>query len=272
MAAQKYVADTFNKLRTLDEGGVRKLWGSDSATLKRELGRDFLWSEDDMSRIMQNGLTELDRVRISRRAPALTNAFAEGSGTRPVWMRNPLAQRALAYTSFVRIMGNAASDAVKEARHGNVKPVMKMLGYGVLTGEAEIAIKNFFKDRERADKEWYHRLTNDLLSAASAGYMGAVYEDARYAAGTDGGLGDKAGKFFDGQITLPFMSAAAQVGRAVEDVVSGKDPTANARRISPAVDIGVATYNRFLNPKQAEKDKKARYSRERKRIVNTPLP
>jgi hypothetical protein len=272
IAAQQYVADTFNKLRTLPEGGVRKLWGSDSATLKRELGRDFLWSDEDISRIMQSGLTEMDRVRIARRAPALTNAFAEGSGVRPVWMRNPLAQRALAYTSFVRIMGNMAADAVKEARHGNVKPVMKMLGYGVLTGEAEIAIKNFFKDRERADKEWDHRLINDLLSTATFGYMGAVYEDARYAAGSSEGPLEGAGKFFDSQVTLPFMSAATQIARAVDNVVAGKSPTANARRISPAIDIGVATYNRVFNPEQAAKDKRARYNRERKRIRNTPLP
>ncbi|GAH04732.1 unnamed protein product, partial [marine sediment metagenome] len=181
LAANQFVADIFNRLRTPQTGKLWKLVGADDKAIVRQLQRDFQWSNADIGRIMKMGLTKTDRARIAQRAPSLVNNFAEGAGQRPYWMRHPLAQRALAYTSFVRLRGNMAADAIKEIRHGNVKPIAKLLGFSVLAGEAEVALKGWFKNRERVDKNFAHRLFNDLMASATFGYLGAVYEQAKYA-------------------------------------------------------------------------------------------
>lgn len=182
---------TVNDYIDIIRNGKRSIWSKMTndltpESITRELKRDFQFTDKDISRIIKDGLSRHDQARIVQTAPTLVNAWRQGSTSRYRLATHPIVQPILAYTSWVRVRGHMAADAVRELKHGNIGPMMKEIGYDLVTGEAVIMIKNYMRNRDRNDTGYWDRIQNDILESAGYGYWGSILESVKY---TQDGLG-----------------------------------------------------------------------------------
>lgn len=150
--------------------------------IRRELKRDFLFTDADIDRIIKDGFSVQDKARIAQRAPALVNAWRQSPTGRYKLATHPAVQPFLAYTSWVRVRGHMVFDALREAGRGNVGPLLKELGYSQISGEIVIALKDFFRNHERNDPTWKDHALHNMMESAAFGYWGAFLESLKYSA------------------------------------------------------------------------------------------
>jgi len=275
LAAIMASGDTFNMLRKISTNPakyntkIRRVFGSDAGSLVAEVKRQYRFTDADIARIMKDGMGDADKARILQRAPALINQFIEGPNQRPRLMRHPMWQRALAYTSFMRLRGNMLGDALFHSRHGNMKPILKFLGWAALEGEAEIAFKGWWKNRERVDDGFVDRITQDMMAGMSFGYFGGVYENYKYSAGRDplsrlwAVFAPPMVKWYGEASLAAGEIASTSYGKGFgEGIRVGRD---KARRMAPALDILEAKRLQVFNPAEARKQRSARARQEKAR-------
>ena len=185
MGAMMAVEDMLTRLRKLQVEDVKKLTGTEPQRLIRELKRDFIFSDDDIARIMSEGMSEADQARVVQRAPALVNAFNEGALGKRRWMRHPVAVRTLAYMSWRRVRGNMVFDAIREAQRGNWRPLMKEFGYSMGAGLSADALRNFSRNQEAEydfrEGGYLPALGVGMMESSAYGLWGAAWENFRYA-------------------------------------------------------------------------------------------
>lgn len=253
IAASHYMEGALDVVKNGKEGAWAKLTGATSDAMRRELKRDFLFTDADIDRMVANGMDVHDKARVIQTAPALVNAWRISATSRPWIAKNPIIQSMLAYSSWARVRGHMVADAISEAKHFNFKPLAKELGYGVLTGEAVRGLKVFFKNQEYNDKNTWDRIKKDLFESSSFGYWGSIYESLKYVPEAVHGPFSTAAavafppalEWYDGTYQL--------VGSAMQAYRSGRHADAQklldqAMRWSPAGRIALGTARRVTEP------------------------
>ncbi|HPS78985.1 MAG TPA: hypothetical protein PLS53_12580 [Thermoanaerobaculaceae bacterium] len=160
--------------RQTDDGVVRKLWGRDAGWARRYLTAELGFSEQDVRRMADTGPNERDVSRAIQKQTELVNAINESPIARPRYVANPVFRMVFAYSTYVRKFARTVEHAVREAGHGNVRPLVTLLVAGVASGEAIIAARNFLKDRKREEKGWLQRIYQDLMECGTFGMYGTV--------------------------------------------------------------------------------------------------
>lgn len=252
-AMQLTIEDYFDLLRKGESSTLQKIMGRGQEAITRTLQRDFFWTAEDIARIKASGLTIKDKARVAQRAPALINVIGESALDRPSWIRHPVMQRFMAYTSFGRAMGNILSDTLKETKYGNFKPLATFLVGQQLAGELEIWLKNFVLNKERTDTGWTDRLINNYLGSMTLGVWGVGYEKLKWA------RGNPIEGMIPPNIEVP-IELAAEMTKAV---ANGELPDvfrAVAERI-PIWRAGVVTAERIIDPESAEARRQERTQR-----------
>jgi hypothetical protein len=256
---QYTIEDILAKYRSDKHGVIAKILGEDRAGILRRLREDFLWSDEHINKIVDQGLSEADRARVAQRGPSLVNVMGESPLDRPSWMRHPLAQMVLAYTSFARAMGNILMDSFRETRHGNFKPLATFLFGQVMAGELSIWLKNLLYNRERADKDWADRLENDLMASMTFGIGGIFWEKFGYARrqyryGGDASLAE--------EFTPPNVGALLELaGEVTKAYEKGELPQGAAAAFFsriPLLRAGLRTGERIMAPESAAKKRRER--------------
>ena len=257
LGATRSVEHGIDVIRNGDGGLLKTITGGDADTYLRQLQRDFLFSDDDVRRIVQTGLSDSDRARIAQRAPALTNAYGESILDRPLWMRGPIAQRVMSYTSFQRAAFNTTKRAIEEASHGNLAPLVKLGITRTATGEAIRGVRNLIFGRDDRNRTAAQRMWSDFLDGATFGIWGSLWQEISYA------------KSAADVIKPPQISDIGENVWAIGKSVIKKDPSyalGTFVKTTPAIRMIGANVLRVANPKGFEKEKVARdkiyYSKE----------
>lgn len=181
LAAKHCVIRGLRAIKEGDAGLLRRLSGTDPKSYIRQLKNDFEFTNDDIVRMVKDGLSERDLARIAQRAPALANAMGESALDRPAWLFLRPAQQILAYTSFTRALGKMGMWGLKEAKRGNLKPLAYFLFGGLASAEIVAALKNVAYDRQREDKNYLDRVWTDVVRGGMLGLAGNVFETMQYA-------------------------------------------------------------------------------------------
>lgn len=148
-----------------------------------DLADDFNFTDAHIARWMREGANEQDIARIMQQVPARTNVFNEFAADVPRWAKHPLGRQFLAFTGAVRGIGNLSVDAVMQARRGNAKPLLALMGLPVAAG-AERRLKEYLKGQHPADENQAGMVADALLRSGLMGLTGIVAEDAMAVAGS----------------------------------------------------------------------------------------
>ena len=149
----------------------------------RMLTEEFFYSSDDVARILKTRrLNAEDVTRIAQEAPGITNIYAESPLRRQPWMEKRFRRFALAYCSYIRVLGNSLSRCISEAKRGNVKPLAVHLFGTFGAAETTLWLKGWLRNREREDTNIWGRLYYDLLYAGTFGPIGEVAQRMGFAA------------------------------------------------------------------------------------------
>ena len=167
-----------------------------------------------------------------------------------------------------------AAAALGEVKSGNAKPILKLLGYSVVAGETETAMKNWLRNRERTDKNWAHRIFNDLMAAATFGYWGVAYEQAKFS------RAEGPGTALPNILAPPALRGLDETYKALDDIAvrmwRGKSITPAlekaSSRIAPGVAYIVGAAKRIIAPEAAEEQRKREAEIKRRRQKHEVLP
>lgn len=253
-AMQLTIEDLFEVLRKGESSTFQRITGRSQSAVMRQLQRDFFWTTEDIARIKTSGLSTTDKARVAQRAPALINVIGESALDRPSWIRHPVMQRFMSYTSFGRAMGNIMADTLKETKNGNFFPLARFLAGQQLAGELEIWLKNFVLNKERTDKGWTDRLINNYLGSMTLGVWGIGYEKLQWLRG-----GNPVEAMAPPNIEVP-IELANEMRKAI---AKGELPDA-FRAVAERIPIwraGAVTAERIIDPESAEARKKERTQR-----------
>jgi hypothetical protein len=254
-AAQMAVEDALNLLRKKDNvAEIFKELHTSKKQLIRQLRDDFYFKDADIARMVEKGMSKMDKARVAQRAPAIVNVMGESALDRPSWMRKPLARRILAYTSFGRAMGNIMADAVSLAKKGNFKLLAKMLFGGTVAGEVETFLKGWVKNRERTDKNIWDRIANDIFASMTLGLPGIAFERTKWALGV-AKRGPISSNLPPGLEVLDEF--IVDMTKAIEDGSLPKMAEAALRPVQVAHAIG-GTAHRLIDPEGAALARKTR--------------
>ena len=249
-------------LRPGNKGPLARMFGMDDATAIREWKRDFRWTNDDIKRIINDGFSTEDLFTITMRAPTIINAYRRGPGDIRHWMRHPLSQRALAYTSWRLARGQMVWNAIDEFRlHGNIKPLLKEIGYGQAAGHAVTKIQDYAYNRGHEDEDWYRDIGSNMVESASAGMLGSIAESYRYT--TSHGFGSKTWEV----LQFPAFATLSDLVRVVRDaIVEGpEEALGTAIKKVPALRTVRGVGMRLFDPEAAEDERQDQLFKERKR-------
>lgn len=252
-AMQLTINDLFEILRKGESSTFQRMTGRGQEAILRGLQRDFFWTAEDIARIKASGLSTTDKARVAQRAPALINVIGESALDRPSWIRHPVMQRFMSYTSFGRAMGNILSDTLKETKKGNFYPLARFLAGQQLAGELEIWLKNFVLNKERTDTGWTDRLINNYLGSMTFGVWGVGYEKLKWARGNP----------IDGMIPPNIEVPIELANEMKKAILKGELPDA-FRAVAERIPIwraGAVTAERIIDPESAEERKKERTQR-----------
>ena len=252
-AMQLTIEDLFGILRKGESSTFQRITGRSQSAVMRQLQRDFFWTTEDIARIKSSGLSIKDKARVAQRAPALINVIGESALDRPSWIRHPVMQRFMSYTSFGRAMGNILADTLKETKNGNFFPLARFLAGQQLAGELEIWLKNFVLNKERTDKGWTDRLINNYLGSMTLGVWGVGYEKLKWAKGNP----------IEG-MAPPNIEVPIELGVEMAKAVKNKELPDAFRAVAERIPIwraGAVTAERIIDPESAEARKKERTQR-----------
>lgn len=216
----------------------QRRWGRDAGAARRYLAEELRFSEDDVQRMVLQGPTEKDMARAIGKELELVNAMNESPGSRPQYVAHPVWRMGFAYSTYVRKFYDTTKFAAREARAGNLRPLVTLLVAGTVTAEIMAAVKNIFKDREKEDEGFFDRLMGDMaetgaLGLASSWKWGITQMAERPSA-------PKTAREFWDMFAPPHVEALAYlVGGLLESgaTASIKPLWKAAARIGPGVDI-----------------------------------
>jgi len=161
----------------MDPGGLREF-----------LKKEGEWTDADIDRMVQDGVTPEDHARFIQKSSTNTNIYRERANTRPEFMaRNGFWRRVFSFTSPLRMVGSTVADAVNYAKKGNMRPLITLIIGAPLLGLANNDVKDFLKGvikKEDEDKDDLNTFAGKVLDAlAESGIMGmpgSVVSDIRW--------------------------------------------------------------------------------------------
>ncbi len=172
-SAHAALFDAVEGLKAPDNSGFKRIWGEDHKGLRSFLKREGEWTDADIDRMIEDGITDNDVTRFVQRASTGTNVFMERAETRPQFMKNGFWRRVFAYTSFYRTMGAVVSDTMRYAKEGNYRPLITLLLGAAVLGTAEDKIKDYLKgiidmDKKESKGESFAMNLLDALAGSGA--------------------------------------------------------------------------------------------------------
>jgi len=270
VGARLAVEDMFNKIRAANPKSISELTGTTTKKLVEELKRDFIFDDNDIMRIMREGMNEFDHARVVQRAPALVNAFNEGALSRRYWMRHPISIRMMAYMSWRRVRHNMTLDALNAAMKGDFAPIVKEFGYSLAAGEMVGAARDFFRNQERTYglEEYWRRIGEDMSESAATTFWGSIADMYSWEIARSGG--ESPGADFWNVARIPAFDFLDQNVRAVGDIFDAYqqgraiDQTGKAvGKLVPALGTLRTTALRILDPERAAEERRQEYLRKR---------
>jgi len=184
LASAENLAHSIQIIREGKTGAVRKLWGMDAEGAAKGLRDNFDFTQADIDRMADTGVTKNDLAQAMQRGTSKANLFRETVFERPPWMNAVLARKMMAYTSYARAMGNPLSDALSAARSGNVRPIATLLVGGTVGGAVLKEFKDLlFRKPDEPDKDALDtasRLLKYQMNASIYGLAGSYAQTAGY--------------------------------------------------------------------------------------------
>lgn len=214
------LARSMEVIRNKKSGVIRDLWGVSEKQYRRQLKRNYNFTDADIARMVEKGPSQLDLARVVQMMPEATNLFRESGMVRPRWLSKYASRQFFAYTGPMRAFGNVLSDALAQAKEGNVRPLTTFLVGGVVTGETLFGVKNWLFDRAREEISFWVRLYHDLLYAGALGLVGEAAQRVEFSLQYDENPFD---------VSPPPLRAGEELAKTVSDLVGDKDITVGER-------------------------------------------
>ncbi|MGH0052689.1 MAG: hypothetical protein ACQ5SW_04790, partial [Sphaerochaetaceae bacterium] len=174
MVALRDFVDSINMLRSDNKDSIaRKLWGKDHKSVRQSLRQNYEFTPEEIDGMINDGIDYADIYRVQDKArteekfrraymnlaqaaqkmTANTNLFRESVANRPAWQSKKAARMFMAYMSYMRQMSNNLSDALKQAKHGNLRPLATLLVGGTLAGATIDELKDLLFKRDGKPNE-----------------------------------------------------------------------------------------------------------------------
>ena len=201
MIAVENLRDSIAYLRNPKDALLGALWGRSSAAVRRMLKENFGYSDADIDRMVSSGIdyadlkglvnkamtdkkfqqAYIDVAQAVQKLTGRTNLFNESILDRPVWMNGRTARMFMTFLSYSRALGNTLSLGMREARQGNLAPLVTLLVGGAIGGALVDELKDilFNKKDEPIKDAWdlFKRLIHWELEAATFGLWGVAASD-----------------------------------------------------------------------------------------------